>query len=80
MMVSFLIFLPFYRRIHDIADGLLYYDGDSDEASLNPALNAAMLLLRFAPLASTPEKKNRYQVRMFDHCSLFRTQPVSGIR
>ncbi|KAF8897403.1 Six-hairpin glycosidase-like protein [Infundibulicybe gibba] len=41
-------------------DGLLYYNGDSDSASLNPALNAAMLLSRYAPLASTPAKKAAY--------------------
>ena len=43
-------------------DGLLFYDGDSDDASLNPALNAAMLLERFVPMASTAEKKVAYQV------------------
>ncbi|KAJ6629127.1 glycoside hydrolase family 9 protein [Mycena sp. CBHHK59/15] len=41
-------------------DGLLYYDGDSDDATLNPALNAAMLLTRYAPMASTPDKKASY--------------------
>ncbi|KAI0265157.1 family 9 glycosyl hydrolase [Gloeopeniophorella convolvens] len=41
--------------------GLLWYPGDSDEASLNPALNAAMLLTRYAPLATTPDKTQRYQ-------------------
>ncbi|KAK7061604.1 endoglucanase [Favolaschia claudopus] len=41
-------------------DGLLFYDGDSDDASLNPALNAAMLLSRYAPMASTSDKKNKY--------------------
>ncbi|KAJ6516028.1 glycoside hydrolase family 9 protein [Mycena sanguinolenta] len=41
-------------------DGLLYYNGDSDEASLNPALNAAMLLSRYAPIASTSDKKASY--------------------
>lgn len=46
------------------AGGLLYYNGDSDAASLNPALNAAMLLHRFAPLASTNEKKAAYQVSL----------------
>ncbi|OJA20892.1 hypothetical protein AZE42_00902 [Rhizopogon vesiculosus] len=40
--------------------GLLYYDGDSKDASLNPALNAAMLLTRYVPLASTQSKKNDY--------------------
>ncbi|KAJ7283780.1 glycoside hydrolase family 9 protein [Mycena rebaudengoi] len=42
------------------SDGLLYYDGDSETASLNPALNAALLLTRYAPIASTPEKKASY--------------------
>ena len=46
------------------AGGLLYYNGDSDAASLNPALNAAMLLYRFAPLATTNEKKVAYQVSL----------------
>ncbi|GLB33668.1 putative endoglucanase [Lyophyllum shimeji] len=41
-------------------NGLLYYDGDSDFASLNPALNAAMLLTRYAQIASTPERKAAY--------------------
>ncbi|PFH52542.1 glycoside hydrolase family 9 protein [Amanita thiersii Skay4041] len=41
-------------------DGLLYYDGDSDSASLNPALNAAMLMSRYAPMASTFDKKTAY--------------------
>ncbi|XP_006460205.1 hypothetical protein AGABI2DRAFT_150171 [Agaricus bisporus var. bisporus H97] len=40
--------------------GLLYYNGDSDEASLNPAMNAAMLLTRYAPYASSPDKRNSY--------------------
>ncbi|KAH0840079.1 glycoside hydrolase family 9 protein [Lanmaoa asiatica] len=40
--------------------GLLYYPGDSDDASLNPALNAAMLLNRYVALASTQTKKQDY--------------------
>jgi len=40
--------------------GLLWYNGDSDDASLNPALNAAMLLTRYAPLASSSDKKTAY--------------------
>ncbi|CAE6408111.1 unnamed protein product [Rhizoctonia solani] len=40
--------------------GLLYYDGDSDSVSLNPSLNAAMLMLHYAPLATSNEKKNMY--------------------
>ncbi|EIM88135.1 family 9 glycosyl hydrolase [Stereum hirsutum FP-91666 SS1] len=40
--------------------GLLWYPGDSDEVSLNPALNAAMLLARYAPIASTDDKKTSY--------------------
>ncbi|KAJ7507664.1 glycoside hydrolase family 9 protein [Mycena galericulata] len=42
------------------SDGLLYYNGDSDDATLNPALNAAMLLTRYAPLASTSNKQAAY--------------------
>ncbi|KAM6495698.1 glycoside hydrolase family 9 protein [Amanita muscaria] len=42
------------------SDGLLYYDGDSDNASLNPALNAAMLMAKYAPMASTAAKKSSY--------------------
>ncbi|THV08695.1 9 glycosyl hydrolase [Dendrothele bispora CBS 962.96] len=40
--------------------GLLFYDGDSDDASLNPALNAAMLLTRYAAIASSPDKTTSY--------------------
>ncbi|KAK0468435.1 9 glycosyl hydrolase [Desarmillaria tabescens] len=40
--------------------GLLYYDGDSDSASLNPALNAAMLMTRYAPMATSSEKTTSY--------------------
>ncbi|KAK7470799.1 hypothetical protein VKT23_002217 [Stygiomarasmius scandens] len=40
--------------------GLLYYDGDSNDASLNPALNAAMLLTRYAAIASNPDKATSY--------------------
>ncbi|KAJ4467541.1 9 glycosyl hydrolase [Lentinula aciculospora] len=42
--------------------GLLYYSGDSNDASLNPALNAAMLLTRYAAsgLCSNSDKKAIY--------------------
>lgn len=40
--------------------GLLYYSSDSEDASLNPALNAAMLLSRYLPLASTGKRKQDY--------------------
>jgi len=43
--------------------GLLWYPGDSDSASLNPALNAAMLLTRYAQIATTPDIKKNYLVR-----------------
>ena len=45
------------------AGGLLWYHGDSDDASLNPALNAAMLLTRYAQIATTQDKKQNYLVR-----------------
>ncbi|KAJ7591199.1 glycoside hydrolase family 9 protein [Mycena floridula] len=40
--------------------GLLFYEGDSDDASLNPALNAAMLMTRYAPMATSSDKKTAY--------------------
>ncbi|KAG8689674.1 hypothetical protein FRC11_001302 [Ceratobasidium sp. 423] len=40
--------------------GLLYYAGDSDAGSLNPAMNAAMLMLHYAPLATSNDKKSLY--------------------
>jgi endoglucanase len=42
--------------------GLIYFEEDSDLASLNPALNAAMLLVKYAPLASNTSKTNDYMV------------------
>lgn len=51
--------------------GLLWYPGDSDEASLNPALNAAMLLARYAPIASTDDKRTTYLVRALMNTSLW---------
>ncbi|KAG9003360.1 hypothetical protein FRB94_003183 [Tulasnella sp. JGI-2019a] len=41
--------------------GLLWYSGDSDLASLNPAMNAAMLLFMYAPLATSSVKTSQYQ-------------------
>jgi len=40
--------------------GLLFYPGDSTDASLNPALSAAMLFTRYAQIASTSDKKRSY--------------------
>lgn len=44
--------------------GLLYFPGDSDEASLNPALNVAMLMWRYvaSDLASSSSQHDKYQV------------------
>jgi len=42
--------------------GLIWYDGSSDFNSLVPALNAAMLLIRYAPLATSSKKTNDYMV------------------
>jgi endoglucanase len=47
----------------EIKGGLLWYPGDSDSDSLNPALNAAMLLTRYAQIATTQDKAKRYLVR-----------------
>ncbi|THH33576.1 hypothetical protein EUX98_g518 [Antrodiella citrinella] len=38
--------------------GLLYYAGDSDEASLNPALNAAMLVTHYTTAILPPSSAN----------------------
>ncbi|CED84676.1 glycoside hydrolase family 9 protein [Phaffia rhodozyma] len=40
--------------------GLVWFEGDSDSASLNPALNIAMLLRRYGPIASTTAKQQQY--------------------
>jgi endoglucanase len=45
--------------------GLLYYDLSSSLASLNPALNAAMLLRRYAPIATSSDKRDAYLVIYF---------------
>ncbi|KAL0949673.1 hypothetical protein HGRIS_009711 [Hohenbuehelia grisea] len=47
-------------RAYLTGGGLLFFDGDSDSASLNPALNTAMLLSRYAQIASSSEKKKSY--------------------
>lgn len=41
-------------------NGLLFYEGDSDAASLNPSLNAAMLMTRYASIASSGAKQASY--------------------
>ncbi|CAO1616858.1 unnamed protein product [Jaminaea pallidilutea] len=40
--------------------GLFWFEGYSSSASLNPALNAAVLCLKWAPLASTQDKRTSY--------------------
>ncbi|ODN77109.1 hypothetical protein L202_05642 [Cryptococcus amylolentus CBS 6039] len=40
--------------------GLLYFEGDSDEASLNPAMAIATLMFKYAPIASTSDKTDSY--------------------
>lgn len=42
--------------------GLLFWDGDSDEASLQPTMAATLLLLKYAPMASSTTKANQYTV------------------
>ena len=54
--------------------GLLWYPGDSDSDSLNPALNAATLLTRYAQIATTQNKAKSYLVRplrLFHHVAPF---------
>ncbi|PWN52105.1 putative family 9 glycosyl hydrolase [Violaceomyces palustris] len=40
--------------------GLLWFDGDSDPASLNPSLNSAFLISLYRSLASNPAKTKAY--------------------
>ena len=40
--------------------GLFWFRGDSDPASLNPALNAAALMFMYGGLATSKDKGNRY--------------------
>ncbi|KAL1940113.1 hypothetical protein VTO73DRAFT_9448 [Trametes versicolor] len=49
-------------RSHLTDGGLLLFPGDSDEASLNPALNVAMLMMRYAlaNLTTSPTVNDRY--------------------
>ena len=42
----------------------MYFEGDSNQASLNPALNVAMLMARYAPLATTTSKTESYNVSL----------------
>lgn len=49
----------------DSPGGLLYYSGDSELASLNPAIGAASLLLHYAPMASDQSKADSYVVSFF---------------
>lgn len=46
----------------DFPAGLLFWSGDSDYASLNPAMAFTLLLLKYAPMASSIDKSNRYRV------------------
>ncbi|UZJ55251.1 hypothetical protein CBS101457_004571 [Exobasidium rhododendri] len=41
--------------------GLFYFQGDSDDASLNPSLNAAFLMTIYQGMASTSSKTSQYQ-------------------
>ena len=40
----------------------MWYNGDSDAASLNPALNAAMLINQYLPLVDDSKKAHSYLV------------------
>lgn len=56
---------------------LLFYEGDSDLASLNPAMTAAMLLFMYGPLASNSEKIGSYKV---SSVAYYLTVRLSGIQ
>lgn len=53
-----------------LSGGLLYYPGDSDDASLNPALNAAMLLTHFATSVVPSSSANYTQYLTFAQSQL----------
>lgn len=40
--------------------GLLYYDGDSNDASLNPAMNVVQIMIRYYPFATSSQKSQQY--------------------
>ncbi|KAI0722260.1 Six-hairpin glycosidase [Cerioporus squamosus] len=56
------IFINIRGRSYLTDGGLLYFPGDSDEASLNPAMNLAMLMMHYASsnLATTNSNQDRY--------------------
>ncbi|WVQ93659.1 hypothetical protein IAU59_000735 [Kwoniella sp. CBS 9459] len=49
-----------WKRGYLTRGGLWYVDGDSDEASLNPATALAMLMFKYAPMASNDDKQESY--------------------
>ncbi len=53
----------FRVQVDAYSGGLLYWVGDSDSASLQPAMAAAVLMFKYAPMASTPEKGASYNAR-----------------
>ncbi|KAK4686079.1 endoglucanase, partial [Tremellales sp. Uapishka_1] len=60
--------------------GLLYYSGDSDEASLNPAMAAATLMLKYAPLASSSTKTETYNSYARDQIDyMLGNNPMSAV-
>lgn len=56
--------------------GLLFYNGDSDQASLNPAMAAASLMLRYAPLSSKQETYTKFALGQLDY--LMGKNPSNG--
>ncbi|WVR03728.1 hypothetical protein IAU60_000723 [Kwoniella sp. DSM 27419] len=49
-----------WSRAYLTKGGLWYVNGDSDQASLNPAMALAMLMFKYAPLASAQSKSDSY--------------------
>ncbi|PWN28918.1 Six-hairpin glycosidase [Jaminaea rosea] len=49
------------KDTHTTPGGLFWFKGNSASASLNPALNAAVLCLKYAPMASTSAKTDAYR-------------------
>ena len=51
-----------YGLLLTCVGGMLYFDGNSNDDSLQPAMATAMLFLMYAQIASTDDKKQTYNV------------------
>ena len=65
--------------------GLLYFPGDSDEASLNPALNVAMLMMKYvvSGITNSQDRYREFAQGQLDYAlgknPMFGTQPTLSL-